>query len=444
MKKSLLLLLLLYSGTAIFSQNGFRFENGDEKTIVSFQLINNLVFVPIKVNGVLLNFLLDTGVSETILFSLEEKKEIEFSNTEKILFRGLGSQNAIEGLKSTNNILEMGSVTNRAHTLYIVLDPEFNFSSHIGIPVNGIIGYQFFKDNLVEIDYRRKRLVVYKNTVQNRAKVSKKSSVIPISVESRKPYVKSLVSINTINVPVKLLIDVGNSDAVWLFQDRSDAIKVPAVNFDDFLGRGFSGDVEGKRAQIEKFKIGKFEFKNVITAFPDTASIKNVSMVADRMGSVGGEIMKRFKVVFDYEDQKMYVKTNKYYNEPFGYNKSGIETEQNGLQWVQETVNMETVAAYGKNKEPDGVTVFSNKFKYKFELKPVYEIAYVRQNSPGAKAGLKKGDIFVKINNILPYRLSLQQINNFFKGIDDSWITIEVQRGTAFLKFKFQLDDVLR
>jgi hypothetical protein len=27
--------------------------------------------------------------------------------------------------------------------LYIILDPEFNLSSHVGIPVNGIIGYQF-------------------------------------------------------------------------------------------------------------------------------------------------------------------------------------------------------------------------------------------------------------------------------------------------------------
>jgi hypothetical protein len=35
-------------------------------------LINNLVFIPINVNGV--EFLLDSGVKETILFSLEEMK----------------------------------------------------------------------------------------------------------------------------------------------------------------------------------------------------------------------------------------------------------------------------------------------------------------------------------------------------------------------------------
>jgi hypothetical protein len=36
------------------------------------------------------------------------------------------------------------------------------------------------------------------------------------------------------------------------FQD-SNKIKVPTNNFDDYLGKGFSGDVIGKRARIEGF-----------------------------------------------------------------------------------------------------------------------------------------------------------------------------------------------
>jgi hypothetical protein len=66
---------------------------------IPFQLINNLVFIPINVNGVELTFLLDSGVKETILFSLEEKNEISLKNIEKSL-SGLGSEDAIEGLKS--------------------------------------------------------------------------------------------------------------------------------------------------------------------------------------------------------------------------------------------------------------------------------------------------------------------------------------------------------
>ncbi|WP_347753139.1 MULTISPECIES: aspartyl protease family protein [unclassified Flavobacterium] len=441
--KQVLLFFLLYLAFPVYSQNGFQFEGKSIKAVVSFQLINNLVFVPIKVNGVELNFLLDTGVAETILFSLEEKKEVRFLNTEKISLRGLGSQKSVEGLKSTNNLLSFGNMTNKNHLLYIVLDPEFNFSSHVGIPVNGIIGYHFFRNNLVEIDYLHKKIIVYKDNKKHQQKVSRNATVLPISLEKSKPYIITNVSLAEKQLPVKLLIDIGNSDAVWLFKNTNKYLQIPAKNFDDFLGRGFSGDIEGKRAKITRFELGFFCFDNPIAAFPDSVSTKNVSMVPDRMGSVGGEIMRRFKVVFDYNNQQLFLKKNRDYKTPFNYNKSGIEVEHNRLEWVQETVKMETVAepaTYGKS---GGITVYRNDFKYKFQLKPIYQIAHVRKNSAAAKSGLQSGDVIVRINSTYPYNMTLQDLNAMFKAVNSKWITLEVQRNNMLLKFKFQLEDIL-
>lgn len=443
MKKTIVTILLCLYACNVFSQRGFQFEKGMNKISVPFKLINNLVFVPIKVNGVELNFLLDTGVSETILFSLEDKKEVRFFNAEKILLRGLGSQEAVEGLKSTNNILEFSSMKSRNLMLYIILDPEFNLSSHVGIPVNGIIGSHFFRNNLVEVNYSKKRVVVYKNTDKNRQKIQKKYKTIPITVEKSKPYLKSAVFQDNKEIPVKLLIDIGNSDAIWLFQDRSESIKVPAKNFEDFLGRGFSGDVKGRRAILKKFEMGDFKFNNPVVAFPDSISIRNVNMVPDRKGSIGGEIMKRFTVVFDYQNSQMYLKKNSNYSDPFTYNKSGVEIQQNGLQWVQETVRMETVPLSTYNNESGGVRVFTNEFKYKFQLKPIYEIAYVRENSPAANAGLQKGDIIILINNNPLHKLSLQDINALFKTEEEKSIILDVERKSEILKFRFQLFNIL-
>jgi hypothetical protein len=56
-------------------------------------------------------------------------------------------------------------MTSNNHLLYVILDESFNMS-HIGIPVNGIIGYPFFKNNLLEINYTDKRLV-FRKTDQN-------------------------------------------------------------------------------------------------------------------------------------------------------------------------------------------------------------------------------------------------------------------------------------
>lgn len=442
MKKVLFLLWTYLYVVSVFAQEGFQFEIDVNKTSVPFKLINNLVFVPIKVNGIELNFLLDTGVSETILFSLEEKKEVRFFNAEKVLLKGLGNQAAVEGLKSTNNTLEFSNLMISNHMLYIVLDPEFNLSSHIGIPVNGIIGYQFFRNNLVEVNYRKKRIVVFKDNERNRTKFEKKFITIPITIEKFKPYVNSTVTLDNHEVAVKLLIDIGNSDAVWLFQDRSAFIKVPVKNFDDFLGRGFSGDIEGKRGRLQKFKLADFEFSNPVAAFPDSVSIRNVTMVPDRMGSVGGEIMKRFDVVFDYQNQRLHLKKNSEFSTPFSYNKSGVEIQHNGLQWIQETVRMETVPITSKYSETGGIGPKTD-FKYKFKLKPIFEIANVRKNSPAAKVGLQKGDIIIMINNIVPYKYSLQDINSLFKSIDQKWITLVVERQKQILKFSFQLDDIL-
>ena len=82
-------------------------------------------------------------------------------------------------------------------------------------------------------------------------------------------------------------------------------------------------------------------------------------------------------------------------------------------------------------------------FKYKFLLKPIYEIANVRESSPAAIAGLQKGDVIILINKNPAYKYSLQEINTLFKSEGVKWITLEVERGNEILKFKFQLDDIL-
>ena len=443
MKKKCIFFLLLLTIMSVFAQGTFVFDKGIEKVTVPIVLINNLVFIPIKVNGVELNFLLDTGVEETILFSLEDNPEVNFYNSEKISLRGLGSDAAIEGLKTTNNILELEGVKANQQLIYVILDQSFNLSSQIGIPVNGIIGYNFFKDNLVRIDYASKRVIFYKNDDKNRKKIEKKFDKTAITIDRFKPYLMGITEFDNLDIDVKLLIDTGNSDSVWLFQNLSSQIKVPSKNFEDFLGKGFSGDIEGRRARIANFSFDRYNFRRPIVAFPDSSSIRNVRMVKDRIGSVGGEILKRFSIVFDYKNELLYLKRNSRFNEPFGYNKSGIEIKHNGIQWVKETVRMETVPLSGGisfDKNGNNVT---NDFKYKFELKPIYEIANVRKNSAAAKCGLLVGDIIISVNKLPAYKFSLEKLNELFKSEDDKWIYLEVERGSENLKFAFQLIDDL-
>ena len=79
------ILILFFWQVSMNGQSGFQFENNKDKIAIPFQLINNLVFIPLEVNGVPLNFLLDSGVDETILLSLDDKEEVSLHSVKKII-----------------------------------------------------------------------------------------------------------------------------------------------------------------------------------------------------------------------------------------------------------------------------------------------------------------------------------------------------------------------
>ncbi len=442
MKKIILIFLVFFYVVPLWAQEGFRYVGKRNKLSFPFQLINNLVFIPIQVNGAQLTFLLDSGVEQTILFGLEETKDLNLKNAEKIRLIGLGGKDFFEGLRSTGNTLLVKELLSENHLIYIVLDPEFNLSSLIGIPVNGIIGYSFFKNNLVEINYEKEKVFVYKDNVKNRKKIEKKYVKVPVTIEKAKPYVEGVVMLDSVPIPVKLMLDNGNSDAIWLFQNVNKQIVVPEKNFDDYLGQGLSGEVEGKKARIAEFSISKFTFKKPIVAFPDSLSIKNLTLIPGRVGSLGGEILKRFSVIFDYPNKAIYLRKNRVYNAPFSYNKSGIEVRHVGTQWVNEKIQLQTVPLLEgeKNTETDKNNA---EFKYEFKLKPVYEISNIRKDSPAFNSGLQEGDIIISINNDPAFKYSLQEINFLLKQEEEKWIELEIERNKQKLKFRFQLLNIL-
>lgn len=425
-----------------FSQSEFQINNPKNKVVIPFEFINNLIFIPVMINGEELTFLLDTGVEQTILFSLDEKEEVPLFNLEKLKLRGLGSKEAIDSYKSSKNKVQIKDMVDFNHEIYIILDQDFNFSSQVGIPVNGILGYNFFKKHIVEIDYDRKKIVVYEHTNKKiKSKLLKKFTKDSITIEECKPYIISNFRSENGLVPSKLLLDTGNSDAVWVFTNKTQKIKVPSKNIDDYLGRGFSGNVYGKRARLQSFEFGEKTFDFPLVTFPDSTSVKNVNFVPNRVGSIGSEIISRFTVVFDYLNHTIYTKPNSKINQPFQFNMSGIEVSHSGLEWVKETVN-----------EPNkGIKIYTNSdaenrdnsLKIRFTLKPIFKIASVRAGSEAEKAGVKVGDRIMKINNHSSHGLTIEIINGLLKSEDGKAIEIEVERDSKTYTFKFHLRKII-
>ncbi len=429
-----LLLLVLFLSIFINAQNSFELIN-TKKAVIPFKFINNLIFIPINVNGAELTFLLDTGVSETILFSLENK-EIKLSNVEKMKFSGLGGSVSIDGLKSERNTGKIGEeIINASMSIYIILDEEFNISSHVGIPVNGVIGYHFFKDHPVYIDYSSKKITIYENADLLKKK-TKRFEEFAITIEKDKPYLHADVEMTNEKKDSKLMIDLGNSDAIWLFPTLIKNFVYNRPNIDDFLGRGFNGDIYGKRSRIHNFYLGNFKFEKPLTAMPDEFSIQHVNLVENRKGSVGNEIMRRFTVIFDYTNQKLYLRKNRFFDDPFHFNMSGLDFRQDGLEWQEDRVKIETQKSAMVSAE-----VYKDAFQYKFSLKPIFSISGVRKDSPAYEAGLKKDDKVLSINGEKTSDMTLEKIVELMKSNEGRNITMVIRRKNEELTFRFALED---
>ena len=431
--------LLLFFFIGLNAQNGFKILE-KEKTTIPFRFINNLILIPVYLNGVELTFLLDSGVSESILFSLENK-EISFKNTETVKFTGLGENIEIEGLKSIKNQLKIGKdFEDSNHTIFIILNEEINFSDHIGIPVNGIIGYRFFKNHPIEIDYVKKKITAYSNPEKVK-KRTKKFEELPISIELNKPYLLADVEMTQNKTHSKLLIDLGNSDAVWLFPSLIKDFVYNRPNIDDYLGRGFNGDIFGKRSRIHGLYLQNFFFLKPLTAMPDEYSIQHLKLAKDRKGSIGSEIFRRFTMILDYPNKKIYLRKNNFFNDPFLFNKSGLDIKHDGMQWEKDLVKVETQKKeFGSNSEI--IRSEGEQFQYKFVLKPQYSVAGCRKDSPCQDAGIKKGDKIISVDDKKVSNLSLEKIMNILKeGENGKRINFEIERNQKRLNLQLILQD---
>lgn len=439
-----LVICFLCTLNLVTAQGKFIIQNKQKSDKIKFKLINNLIVFPLEINGVELSFLLDTGVSKPIIFNfLNVSDTLKIRNTESIYLRGLGEGESVEALKSEKNIMRIGDAINIDQDLYAIYNSNLTFAPRLGIPVHGIIGFDLLKDFVVEVNYSRKflRITEPSNYVY---KDCKNCERVPLEFYNSKPYINAHVTLNSEKIPVKLLIDSGSSDSIWLFENDSLNIRANDKNFYDFLGHGLSGSLYGKRSIIKSFSINDFILKEVNVAFPDSASTILARRIKDRNGSVCGNVLKRFNHIFDYSKAFITLKKNKYFKDKFTYNKSGIELAHSGVRLVKE---QEQLIQRGQNSQGgtgnSGTKIVLDR-SFKFSLKPAYTIVELRKDSPAYRAGLELGDIVLSINGKAAHNYSLQEIIQMFYDDTGKKIKLRVDRNGIILTYSFQLEDVLK
>ena len=404
---------------------------------VTFELASNMMIIPVEIAGVAMNFLVDTGVGRTLIFDTHKAKQLGFEQDKPIYLRGLGNQSALEAYKVILPRTSIADFYIENMTALVLPENEFILSKRVGTHIDGIIGYELFAHYPVLIDYSKKHIHIQPEKKLRRWS-KKQERKIPLHFHHLKPYVTLELAVNnTSNVKGKFLLDTGLSDALWLFTNEYELEKHPPI-FEDFLGTGINGDVYGLRGKIQFFEFTQVRLKQVKVAYPANHTYKNLSLLPQRLGSLGAELMSRYKLIFDYPNNRLFVKTTAKTSAPFYYNLSGIELAYEGVRLVRQRIP--SVQRKGTTGN-DGIEIL---LQDRFELSfvPALMITYVRPNSPANKAGIKAGDVLLEINGKKVHMLSLEKVTRLLQKGPNEKVRLTINRENQEQKYSFRLSSI--
>jgi hypothetical protein len=407
-RKVLSLIIIAFSPLILQAQQvlGFALQEGRTKVRIPIEVNNNLIIIPVVINGQLpLKFILDTGVRTAILTEKVFSDILNLTYSRKYTVAGPGGQKFVNAYVTNNVSLDLPpGVHGEGHALLVLEEDYLELRNYLGADVQGILGYELFSRFIVTIDYEKKELVL---TRPEKFKRKKSMQQLKISVEDTKPYIVTRVDTNdSTSVKVKLLIDSGASHGLILEPDSNDTLRVPPLYVNSIIGRGLGGVITGKIGRISAVDLGKYDVKNVIANFPDPNSYMDTlktSRSIKRNGAIGGEILSRFDVTFDFPSEYIYLRKNSQFKKKFFYNMSGL-----------------TLKAKGSRLQH-------------------FEITDVREKSPAEEAGILPGDLVITINGLLTSALDLNQLNAFFNLRPGKKIVLELDRDGARMKKEFKL-----
>jgi len=332
----------------------------------NIEIVQNYNFgyltIPLRINDKkVVIALFDSGMPfrGVILFHREAGIEANLAYIDTSLIGGSGNDPGIvtfitDSIKITLNDSLL------AHETILVMDVSRDSSK---FDLDAIIGKLIFDEYLVEMDFDEN---VIKFHAHDSLKIEESWSEIPIINQGDgNAYINLDISFRGENKnPVLCAIDIGAlSHNLKLTESPEMNLSPPPNSVESYLGSGLSSSLFGYLFRLNEVSLGNYTLKNVVTTMP----YKGTSLGHGGNGNIGLRFLQRFNIIFDYPNDRIFVKPNKSFNNPFQYSMTG----------------------YCVKKMDDKSR----------------EIVQIFKNSPAEKAGLLKGDILLELNgkNIQEY-----------------------------------------
>ena len=276
----------------------FAIDGGAARTVLPFELINNHVYARASVNGKgPFLFIFDTGgldlVTPTLARSLGLTTEGHFDG------RGAG-----EGITDTGFAkvaeLRVGNARLKDQTFFVL--PLDDLSDIEGVDEQGMVGFETFRRFVTRFDYGAHTITLIDPKSFDPADAG---TPVPFEFADHNPEVSGEFE----GIPGKFHIDTGSRSEVTLnrpFVERNGLRASHPGGHDVVDGWGVGGPSRAYVMRGASLKLGSVEIRDVVASAATQA--RGAFAGDDYQGNIGGGVLKRFVVTFDYAHQIMYLK----------------------------------------------------------------------------------------------------------------------------------------
>ncbi len=373
-----------------------RFISGNSSLEIPFELSNNLVLLQAKVNdSALAWFIFDTGAESTVI-DAGLAKTLRLKPAGKTV--GAGGAGTAEATRFKAVSVQLPNMEISNLTIYGL--PLDFLSSPFGKKIGGVIGYDIIKEFVVVIDYAARKINFYK---PESYQYSGAGEIFLLTFEENMPFIQARIAFEgRAAIDGKFEIDSGSTGAVLFntpYVKKHQLLKAVSRTSKVRAG-GVGGTALSFLGRIKSIALGRVTLENVVASFSQATRGDYASAKYD--GLIGGEILRRFKTIFDYSRRRMILESNAQFSEPFEIDMSGIELLAAG---------------------DDFSTVLVDEVKAK---------------SPAAEAGVRGGDIITAIDNRPVKEFTLEQIRQMFRQ-DGREYLLNLKREEKVVQAKIKL-----
>jgi hypothetical protein len=415
--KLCIIAILLITSQLAFAQKdrkkdtryGYHFRGKKQKFAkFPFDLHANLIVLKATLDDSdTLRFILDTGVTSTIITDPKRALTLDVKYVRRVRVTGAGEGGDLMANVSVGHTIRMGDIVATQQNIVVLDEDVLKLSEFLGVPIHGIFGHDIFSNFVVTIDFEHKMLSL---TDPNKFKYKRSMGTIyPIVLTQSKPYTDAIAMVSNDNkeIPMRLVIDTGAGHALLLSTKENDPIQLPGKVMRANLGRGLNGEINGHIGRVDKIRLGTLEMKDILASFPDSLSfsMKFPPSSQGRQGSIGCELLRRFTVTLNYKDGYMILKPIKNrLKETFEHDMSGMDVRARGDNFNQYYVNK------------------------------------VIENSPAYDAGLKEGDEIIFVNNQNVKDMAISEIYKILSRKEGKDVELFIRRKgeLKFASFKLR------